>query len=614
MRNSRAQIFSLVAVISLLLVVSGCRTLGLRAFAQPVVTFQDVKIAQISPVGGTLDVLIGVKNPNGYRLDATRMSYRLMTDSTELGRGVIEKAISIRAGDSTVVTLPLNFTFAALGVVARLLQSRGAVEYRIVGDLSVATPVGSFTHPYDQKGYFHNPWINEQQRGSRISRQLISLQPPIERAVLVAAPLKRGSDDKQTVDAHLDELAELADTAGALVVGTLTQRMDRINPATYLGSGKVEELSSLISDSKASIVVFDDELSPAQGKNLEDAVGTRVVDRAELILDIFAIRARSAEARMQVELAQLEYSLPRLTRMWTHLEKFRGGIGVRGPGETQLETDRRLINKRIKLLKQRLDEVKKARAVQRSGRKLMFRAALVGYTNAGKSSILRALSRSDDVFVEDRLFATIDPLSREVDVGGQHAVITDTVGFIRKLPHHLVASFRATLEEVLEADLLLHVIDASFPDWESQVQVVDAVLADIGVHDKPVIHVFNKIDLLSGDVEAALRQRLPESFPNSVFVSALRSGNGNGPDGLDPLRSAIGGIMRSSRPVREVRIPISDGRLLAELYRDAEIIGRRTDGDELVVTVRMDEALAGRLRTMGYTMVAQGIEPRTSGM
>src|SRR4029079_14956180 len=242
---------------------------------------------------------------------------------------------------------------------------------------------------------------------------------------------------------------------------------------TYRGKGKIEELRVRLDEKEATLIIFDDELSPAQGKNIEDAVGKRVLNRAELILDIFATRARSSEAKMQVELAQLQYMLPRLTRMWTHLEKFRGGIGVRGPGETQLETDRRLINSRIKLLRQRLVDVQKSREVQRVSRKNEFRASLVGYTNSGKSSILRALSGSQGIFVEDRLFATLDPLTREVYLGENASiVVTDTVGFIRKLPHDLVASFRATLEEVKEADLLLHVIDVSHPHWGAALHVV----------------------------------------------------------------------------------------------------------------------------------------------
>jgi GTP-binding protein HflX len=390
------------------------------------------------------------------------------------------------------------------------------------------------------------------------------------------------------MDSHLEELARLTDTAGAVVVGKLTQRVDRPSPVTYLGSGKVAELANLISGTRATLVVFDDELSPVQGKNLEDAVGTRVVDRAELILDIFATRARSAEARLQVELAQLEYSLPRLTRMWTHLEKFRGGIGVRGPGESQLETDRRLVGKRIKALKQKLDEVKKSRAVQREGRRSQYRVALVGYTNAGKSSVLRGLAGAGEIFVEDRLFATLDPLTREVDLGGQRALVTDTVGFIRKLPHNLVASFRATLEEVSEADLLLHVVDASFSDWENHAEVVDAVLADAGIRQKPVIHVFNKIDLLGEGELRALKERLPGEVQQHVLVSAQNEG------GLAPLRAAIAATLRELRPLTELRVPVAHGRLLAELHRDAEIISQRMDGEEVVLVARLEKSLDPR--------------------
>lgn len=427
-----------------------------------------------------------------------------------------------------------------------------------------------------------------------MSKEIIDLRPPQERAVLVGAPIKRGTG-RLLVQEHLDELARLADTAGAIVVGQLTQQIDRPDSATYIGSGKLEELKTLASDLEAGLVIFDDELSPAQGKNLEQALGKRVIDRAELILDIFAVRARSSEAKMQVELAQLEYSLPRLTRLWTHLEKFRGGIGVRGPGETQLETDRRLVGHRIRLLKERLADVSKSREVQRKQRRSQFRAALVGYTNAGKSSILRGMSRAADIFVEDRLFATLDPLTREVDLGGSGdsagVLVTDTVGFIRKLPHDLVASFRATLEETREADLLLHVIDASHPAWEEQRLVVDEVLADLGVHDTPVMHVFNKIDRLSADEEQALRERMDNLLPGSVFVSAVS------PDGLEALRTRLLDERRRSRPLTEVRLSPSDGKRLAELHRGAEVVDQRVDDEtgELVVRVRIAADLLSRL-------------------
>ncbi len=409
---------------------------------------------------------------------------------------------------------------------------------------------------------------------------MIELHAPQERAILVGAPIKR-SNARHHVNEHLEELERLSDTAGALVVGTLTQQLDRPDSSTYIGKGKVDELKTMIAEKDATLVIFDDELSPAQGKNLEGEVGKRVIDRAELILDIFAVRARSAEARMQVELAQLEYSLPRLTRMWTHLEKFRGGIGVRGPGETQLETDRRLVGHRIKLLKERLAEVTKARHQQRAGRTGSFRASLVGYTNAGKSSILRGISGANEVFVEDRLFATLDPLTREVDLGDHQSVLlTDTVGFIRKLPHHLVASFRATLEEVQEADLLLHVIDASHPTWEEQRLVVDEVLGELGVQHLPMRYVFNKVDRLSPEDRAALEDRMNNLAPGSIFTSAASS------EGLEPLRALLRQSLRERRPEVELRIPLTDGRLLAEAHRFGEILSSEADEDAGVMVVR----------------------------
>lgn len=411
--------------------------------------------------------------------------------------------------------------------------------------------------------------------------------------MLVSAPSKR-SNLRHHMDEHLEELARLADTAGAQVVGTLTQQLDRPNPATYLGKGKVEELKQRIGELEATLVIFDDELSPAQSKNVEQHVGTRVMDRAELILDIFATRARSNEARMQVELAQLQYMLPRLTRMWTHLEKFRGGIGVRGPGETQLETDRRLIQHRIRVLKERLQDVDRAREVQRHGRENHFRVALVGYTNAGKSSILRSLANDNQVFVEDRLFATLDPLTREVPIGdGYSALVTDTVGFIRKLPHHLVASFRATLSEAREADLLLHVIDASHPAWEEQREVVDAVLRDLELGEQPTRHVLNKMDALDAPEASAVRERVSNLLPGSLFVSALE------PGGLEPLREGLLEAMKNERPLFEVRIGTSEGRLLAELHRDGEVVDQRSDDETIVVRARLDDRTVGRMRQAG---------------
>lgn len=393
---------------------------------------------------------------------------------------------------------------------------------------------------------------------------------------------------------HLEELEQLVDTAGGQVVGNVTQQLDRPNPATYLGKGKVEELGQRVTDTGATLIVFDDELTPAQGKNIEDATGRRVMDRAELILDIFATRARSNEAKLQVELAQLQYMLPRLTRMWAHLERFKGGIGMRGPGETQLETDRRLINQRIKTLRHRLEEVERTREVQRSGRRDAFRASLVGYTNAGKSSILRGLSGASEVFVEDRLFATLDPLTRDVDIGENYPVVlTDTVGFIRKLPHDLVASFRATLSEVREADLLLHVVDASHPQWEEQLVVVNEVLQEIGAKEQAVVHVFNKVDRLDADGLVSLQDQVRTKLPRSVFVSAVSA------DGLEPLRRSLLGYLRAQRPISEIRLPAGEGKLLAEIHREGEVIEQSHDSDELVLKARVGPELAGKLRRQG---------------
>jgi GTP-binding protein HflX len=400
----------------------------------------------------------------------------------------------------------------------------------------------------------------------------------------VGAPLKRAGARK-SLDEHLRELERLADTAGAVVVGELTQQLERPHPGTYLGKGKLDELKTLVREKDASLIIFDDELTPSQGNTVEQTLGTRVVDRAELILDIFATRARSSEAKMQVELAQLEYTLPRLTRMWTHLEKFRGGIGMRGPGETQLETDRRLINHRIKLLN---------RAVQRQSRAGSFKASLVGYTNAGKSSILRGMTGSTDVHVEDRLFATLDPLTREVDLGeNARVLLTDTVGFIRKLPHHLVASFRATLEETRDADLLLHVVDASHPLWEEQRLVVDQVLLDLGLHEQPVLLVFNKTDLLDEAALLHLQERVLSLVPSAVFVNTTTD------EALDPLRRALRHAVRARRPVAEVWMSSSDGRMLAEIHAQGEVLDQRTEGDQLVVRARLPEKLRGRLEQAG---------------
>lgn len=432
--------------------------------------------------------------------------------------------------------------------------------------------------------------------GGRIPTQLIDLQTPVDRAFLVGAPGRELP--KQLVDEHLEELSRLADTAGGEVVGTLVQRIERPHPRFFIGEGKAHQLADAVKEAEADLVVFDEDLSPAQGKNLEDLLGIRVMDRSELILDIFATRARSKEARMQVELAQLEYLLPRLRRMWSHLSRIRGGIGLRGPGETQLETDRRLIGTRIGDLRRKLRDVAKARAVQRKSREGMFRVALVGYTNAGKSSLLRALSGSD-LFVEDRLFATLDSATRTVSLGaGQEALITDTVGFIRKLPHDLVASFRSTLEEAREADLLLHVIDSSHSDWEEHYEVVNGVLSDLGLTEHDRVLVFNKTDRLPHAEEDALRDRIRalESLP-AVFVSAFEQ------ESLDALRDTTRTRVIARLAHVVVQVPVSDGEAIAALYREGEVVDRVDDDLKVSLTAHVPVALLGRLsRRDGVTV------------
>lgn len=347
-----------------------------------------------------------------------------------------------------------------------------------------------------------------------------------ERAILVG----HAQREREHIERSMQELALLADTAGAKVADTLVQRSGTIHPATFLGKGKVEELKQLAIMRDADLMIFDDDLSPAQVKNLEKMVDRKVIDRSELILDIFAKRARTRESRLQVELAQLEYTLPRLTGMWKHLERQAGGIGTRGPGETQLETDRRMVREKIGRLKRELESVERERRTQRARRQREFRAALVGYTNAGKSTLFNALTRSD-VFVENRLFATLDSTTRQlVSPERELALVTDTVGFIRKLPHHLVASFHSTLIEAVEADVLLHVTDGSDPDFRRHLIAVDTVLDEILQEPRPPrIMVFNKCDRLTDDQAAALRVE----FPDSRVVSAITG------EGLDSLRAEI---------------------------------------------------------------------------
>ena len=320
-----------------------------------------------------------------------------------------------------------------------------------------------------------------------------------ERAILVGV-ITPGEKEEQTKE-YLDELAFLVETAGGKVEKNFTQKMLKPERATFVGTGKLEEIKAYVKSEEIDTVVFDDELSPSQLRNIDRELGVKVLDRSNLILDIFASRAQTAQAKTQVELAQLQYVLPRLTGMWTHLERQKGGIGMRGPGETQIESDRRIILNKISLLKERLRNIDRQNETQRKNRGQLIRVALVGYTNVGKSTIMNMLSKSE-VFAENKLFATLDTTVRKVVIENLPFLLSDTVGFIRKLPHHLVECFKSTLDEVREADLLIHVVDVSHPNFEDQIHIVNETLKDIGAIDKDMILVFNKIDAyVSPEVE-----------------------------------------------------------------------------------------------------------------
>ncbi len=402
-----------------------------------------------------------------------------------------------------------------------------------------------------------------------------------ERAILVHLRL---ADAEEQED--LEELRLLAISAGAEIVGVVEGARQQPDSATYVGSGKAEEVRLLVAATGADLVLVNAALSPGQERNLEKAVGARVLDRTGLILDIFAQRAHSHEGKLQVQLAQLEHLATRLVRGWTHLERQKGGIGLRGPGETQLESDRRMIGERIRVLHKRLDKVRKQRLMRRRARQrsVVPTVSLVGYTNAGKSSLFNVLTGAD-VYAADRLFATLDPTMRRVELPAAGAMIlADTVGFIRHLPHGLVAAFRSTLEEVQFADLLLHVVDASHPENRAYVEQVDRVLAEIGAEDVPRLIVMNKIDVL-GDTPHVERDGFGQAA--RVFVSA-RTGAGL-PLLLDAIRERLG-----PRRVRaQVRIPLSEGRLRARLYGAGTVLSEVVDGDTLLMTLEMSRE-AGR--------------------
>jgi GTP-binding protein HflX len=368
---------------------------------------------------------------------------------------------------------------------------------------------------------------------------MIDTYKPLERAILVGI-LYPGQDEREADD-FLDELAFLTETAGGVPLKRFIQKLVTPNPRTFVGSGKIGEIALFVRENKVDIAIFDDELSPSQLRNIEKELGCRILDRTNLILDIFARRARTSHARTQVELAQYQYLLPRLTGMWTHLERQRGGIGLRGPGETEIETDRRIIRDRIALLKEQLKKIDTQMATQRKNRAKLVRVALVGYTNVGKSTIMNLLSKSD-LFAENKLFATLDTTVRKVVISNLPFLLSDTVGFIRKLPHDLVESFKSTLDEVRESDLLVHIVDISHPGFEEQIAVVNETLKELGSAAKPTIVIFNKIDSFSyverdeDDLSPVMRENFSltdlkkswmasDSNQRSVFISAITKEN-----------------------------------------------------------------------------------------
>jgi GTP-binding protein HflX len=428
--------------------------------------------------------------------------------------------------------------------------------------------------------------------------RMIDLTAPTERAFLIG--LDDPSDGRWPIGRSLAELGALAETAGASVVGSAFQRRSTPDPVWYFGRGRAAELVDEKAASGFNVLIVDDELAPNQQRSLEKLLDCKVLDRSALIIDIFARHARTREGRLQVELAALEYHLPRLTRLWTHLSRTAGGIGTRGPGESQLETDRRLVREKIQKVRRELDEVKRHRATagRQRDRSEIASVALVGYTNAGKSTLLNGLADTD-VYAADMLFATLDPTSRAMVLpAGQRVVVSDTVGFINKLPHDLVEAFRATLEEVIRADLLLEVVDASDPNFIGQQAAVQAVLDELGAGDKPRITVFNKIDLLDADLRSE-----PMPISNATaFVSATTG------EGLDALREQIGEALRRQMERVDLVVPYARGELVARARLSGEIDEAYTDAG-IRLSGRLPAAIAAEVRNAAADGRGNGRRP-----
>mgnify|MGYP001773061480 CR=1 FL=1 len=426
--------------------------------------------------------------------------------------------------------------------------------------------------------------------------------PAVERALVVGLLHQRTT--RAELDDHLQELETLVRSAGAEVVEISRQQRPVPDGATFIGRGKVEELRSVIEQRNITLVVFDEELTPVQVRNLERAWKVKVLDRAGVILHIFAERARTQEAKVQVELAQLQYMLPRLSRLWTHLSKQVGGIGTRGPGETQLETDRRLIRRRIQHLQQKLQRIVAQRAQRRRGREQLPRFALVGYTNVGKSTLMRALT-SAPVVVEDRLFATLDTTVRRFQLpGGQPALVSDTVGFLRKLPPQLIAAFHSTLAEVTDADVLIHVVDISHPSFRQHMEVVTETLQTLGAAHKPTVLVFNKIDRLTP--ESPLLEELRYEYPEAIYISAERGIN---------LRRLLAALQQAYERLSDeitFMLPYTELRLLRDFRTSGQILRQQPLAEGLLVHLRCPLAIADRLRGLYAPYVvcsATALEP-----
>jgi GTP-binding protein HflX len=412
-------------------------------------------------------------------------------------------------------------------------------------------------------------------------------QKTSERAILAALDTKQTS--REIVEEHLSELEELALTAGAETVMKLIQDRPSADPAFYIGKGKAEELAHLVDQNEIDLVIFDDDLTPVQIRNLERLIDKKIIDRSGLILDIFASRAKTNEAKTQVELAQLQYMLPRLTRAWTHLSKQYGGIGTKGPGETQIETDRRIIRNRISHLKEKLKRIEKQRETQSQQRKDLIRITLVGYTNVGKSTLFNLFTDAD-VFAEDKLFATLDSTTRSLDFGNKSKLlISDTVGFIRKLPPNLVASFKSTLKEVRDADIIIHVIDITHPYFEDQIRVVEQTLKELGSDKKIQIKIFNKVDIL---IDRSRISFVKNKYPGGIIISAWRGIN------LSELKGKLIEITESAYVEGNVDLGLNESKKAAQIHTMAEVLSTEYDDETIHITYRTNRENSEKIKKL----------------